>query len=114
MSSSKITKLYYSISEVSKLTDLKQYVLRYWETEFNSLKPKKNRSGNRNYKQSDIDLIERIKHLLYIKKYTIQGAREKINNKKIIKNHKIDHNSNEYKILLDRVLIELKSILENI
>tara|TARA_B110000116_G_C16617830_1_gene482389 strand:+ start:343 stop:678 length:336 start_codon:yes stop_codon:yes gene_type:complete len=111
MSHSKITKLYYSISEVSKITDLKQYVLRYWETEFSNLKPKKNSAGNRIYKQSDIDLIKRIKHLLYIKKYTIDGAREKINNKK---NNIIDNNYNEYKILLDRILIELKSLLKNI
>ena len=52
-----IEKLYYSISEVSNLTGLKQYVLRYWETEFSELKPKKNKAGNRTYRQSDLSLI---------------------------------------------------------
>ena len=70
-----IKKLYYSIGEVSKMTELKAYVLRYWETEFKQLKPPKNRSGNRTYRQSDIDLILYIKDLLYTKKYTIEGAR---------------------------------------
>ena len=67
------TKLYYSIKEVSELTKLKPYVLRYWESEFSQLKPKKNRAGNRTYKQNDIDLIIHIKTLLYDKKYTIKG-----------------------------------------
>ncbi|MEA3499672.1 MAG: MerR family transcriptional regulator [Candidatus Marinimicrobia bacterium] len=62
---SKIKKLYYSIGEVSKITDLKQYVLRFWETEFPSLQPAKNSSGNRIYKENDIKLIKMIKHLLY-------------------------------------------------
>ncbi|MEC9027372.1 MAG: MerR family transcriptional regulator [Candidatus Neomarinimicrobiota bacterium] len=73
-----IKKLYYSIGEVSRMTDLKAYVLRYWETEFKQLKPPKNRAGNRTYRQSDIDLILFIKDLLYNKKFTIQGARTQI------------------------------------
>ena len=70
-----IKKLYYSIGEVSKLTELKPYVLRYWETEFKQLAPPKNRAGNRTYRQKDIDTIKLIKDLLYKKKYTIKGAR---------------------------------------
>ena len=70
-----VKKLYYSISEVSKLTNLKAYVLRYWETEFAQLEPSKNRAGNRTYRQKDIDLILKIKNLLYEEKYTIEGAR---------------------------------------
>ena len=73
-----IKKLYYSIGEVSKMTDLKAYVLRYWETEFKQLKPPKNRAGNRTYRQSDIDLIFYIKDLLYVKKFTIEGARHQL------------------------------------
>ncbi|MFQ6093165.1 MAG: MerR family transcriptional regulator [bacterium] len=72
------TKLYYSISEVSRLTDLKQHVLRFWETEFPALRPKKNRAGNRAYRIKDIKLIFLIKHLLYNEKYTIKGARERL------------------------------------
>lgn len=73
-------KLYYSISEVSRITDLEQYVLRYWETEFEQLKPAKNSSGNRIYTNKDIKLILLIKKLLKEEKYTIEGA------KKILKN----------------------------
>jgi len=70
-----IKKLYYSISEVSKITDVEQYVLRYWETEFELLKPQKNRAGNRIYTNKDIQLILNIKNLLRDKKYTIEGAK---------------------------------------
>jgi len=71
-------KLYYSISEVCSLTGLKPHVLRYWETAFPILKPSKNQSGNRIYKQDDIELIKLISKLLYEERYTIDGARQKI------------------------------------
>ena len=71
-----IKKLYYSISEVSSITDLKQYVLRYWETEFPQLKPDKNTAGNRVYRSIDIDKILEIKTLLYERKFTIKGAKQ--------------------------------------
>jgi DNA-binding transcriptional MerR regulator len=73
-----IKKLYYSIGEVSKITKLKSYVLRYWETEFKQLRPPKNRAGNRTYRQKDIDLIQHIKDLLYNRKFTIEGARNQL------------------------------------
>ena len=79
-----IKKLYYSISEVSKITEVEQYVLRYWETEFEGLKPQKNRAGNRIYTNKDIQLILLIKSLLREKKYTIEGA------KKILENYSPD------------------------
>lgn len=72
------TKMYYSISEVSELTGVKPHVLRYWETEFPSLKPKKNRAGNRNYRSKDIKSILVIRDLLYKEKFTINGARKKL------------------------------------
>jgi len=75
MALKKINKLYYSIGEVSKITGLKQYVLRYWETEFSVLKPVKNTAGNRIYKDNDIKLVKYIQDLLYKKKYTIKGAK---------------------------------------
>jgi DNA-binding transcriptional MerR regulator len=71
-----IKKLYYSISEVSKITDLEQYVLRYWESEFEQLKPAKNRAGNRIYTNRDIKLILYIKRLLRDERYTIEGAKQ--------------------------------------
>ncbi|HPC36183.1 MAG TPA: MerR family transcriptional regulator [Candidatus Marinimicrobia bacterium] len=73
-----IKKLYYSIGEVSEITGLKQYVLRYWEKEFPALAPAKNRAGNRTYREKDIQLIQYIKHLLYEKRFTIEGAKQKL------------------------------------
>ena len=71
-----IKKLYYSISEVSKITNLEQYVLRYWESEFDELNPAKNRAGNRIYTNKDIQLILFIKKLLREERYTIEGAKQ--------------------------------------
>src|SRR5512137_1314763 len=71
-----IKKLYYSISEVAKITDLEQYVLRYWESEFEQLKPQKNRAGNRVYTNKEIKLILHIKKLLREERYTIEGAKQ--------------------------------------
>lgn len=73
-----IKKLYYSIGEVSEMTGLKQYVLRYWESEFSCLSPSKNRAGNRIYREKDIQYIRYIKHLLYDKKFTIGGAKQRL------------------------------------
>ena len=80
-SANSIKKLYYSIGEVSKVTELKQYVLRYWETEFKQLNPSKNKAGNRTYRQKDIEIILNIKDLLYAKKFTIEGARSVLKQK---------------------------------
>jgi DNA-binding transcriptional MerR regulator len=71
-------KLYYSISEVCSMTGLKPHVLRYWETAFPMLSPTKNQSGNRVYKPEEIRLIKLISRLLYEERYTIDGARQKI------------------------------------
>jgi DNA-binding transcriptional MerR regulator len=75
-----IKRLYYSISEVSQLVDEEQYVLRYWETEFEQLRPQKNRAGNRIYIEKDVELLRIIKHLLRDKRYTIDGAKEHLRN----------------------------------
>ncbi len=69
---------FFSIGEVCSLTDLKPHVLRYWESQFRFLNPAKNRSGNRVYQRKEIELIMLVKHLLYAEKYTIDGARQKI------------------------------------
>ncbi|MCD6595995.1 MerR family transcriptional regulator [bacterium] len=71
-------KLYYSITEVGELTALKSHILRYWETEFPFLRPKRNRAGNRAYRRKDIDMIILIKKLLYDEGYTIEGAKHRI------------------------------------
>ena len=69
---------FFSIGEVCSLTDLKPHVLRYWESQFRFLNPAKNRSGNRVYQRREIELIMLVKHLLYTEKYTIEGARQRI------------------------------------
>ena len=71
-----IRKLYYSIREVSEATGLKPHVLRYWESEFDALDPKKNRAGNRAYTERDIETVRRIQGLLRDDKYTLEGARQ--------------------------------------
>jgi DNA-binding transcriptional MerR regulator len=69
---------FFSIGDVCSLTDLKPHVLRYWESQFRFLHPAKNRSGNRVYQRREIELIMLVKQLLYTEKYTIDGARQKI------------------------------------
>ena len=69
-------KLYYSISEVAEITGVKAHVLRYWESEFPSLHPKKTRAGSRRYRQAEIETVLAIKDLLYVKGFKIAGARK--------------------------------------
>jgi DNA-binding transcriptional MerR regulator len=71
-------KLYYSISEVCRMTGLEAHVLRYWETEFAQMRPRKNRAGNRAYRPREIQYIQYIRHLLHEEKYTLQGAKKKL------------------------------------
>ena len=73
-----IKKLYYSIREVAKMTEVEAHVLRFWEKEFPMLRPRRGRSGNRIYKERDIQMVWAIKDLLWDQKYTIQGAVEKL------------------------------------
>ena len=109
----KVKKLYNSIGEVSELTQLKAYVLRYWETEFSQLKPPKNRAGNRTYRQKDIEMILNIKDLLYNKKFTIDGARAVLSGKEGIPESGVQsENLNEkQKVNLKKIKEDLVGIL---
>lgn len=78
MTAARPTQEFFSIGEVCALTELKPHVLRYWESQFRFLNPAKNRSGNRVYKSREVELIMLVKHLLYTEKYTIEGARQRI------------------------------------
>jgi DNA-binding transcriptional MerR regulator len=69
-------KLYFKIGEVSEILGVEPYVLRYWESEFSQLSPKKSGTGHRLYRRKDVELLLRIKHLLYEKRFTIEGARQ--------------------------------------
>jgi len=97
-------KIYFKIGEVGSLTKLPTYVLRFWETQFSKIKPKRTPSGQRLYKKSDVELILQIKHLLYDKKFTIHGAKQHL---------KIKHADNKIKpstISMKEIRKELKSI----
>jgi len=88
-----IKKLYYSIGEVAEIISVKPHVLRYWESEFSILAPSKNRAGNRIYKEKDVLIVRFIKDLLYNKKFTIEGAKQKLTNLK--KNELTDFEKNQ-------------------
>ena len=116
MEAKDIKKLYYSISEVSEITALKQYVLRYWETEFSQLKPSKNQAGNRIYRSHDINVILDIKSLLYDRKFTIKGAQQHLKQpsdatKQLIPSKKIVKLSNSLDI---KTLKDLKQGLDDL
>ncbi|WP_319523117.1 MerR family transcriptional regulator [uncultured Desulfosarcina sp.] len=74
-------KFYFRIGEVSEIVDVPPYVLRFWETEFKQIKPKRTRAGQRMYRRQDVELVLRIKHLLYDRKFTIEGARQHLKRK---------------------------------
>jgi DNA-binding transcriptional MerR regulator len=78
MSPTEPVREFFSMGDVCSLTDLKPHVLRYWESQFRFLHPANNRSGNRVYQRREIELIMLVRQLLYTEKYTIDGARQKI------------------------------------
>ena len=119
-----VKKLYYSIGEVSSITGLKQYVLRYSETEFPHIKPSKNRPGNRVYKDSDLRSIKELKNLLHNQKFTIKGAKQFLKNKQALVDKQSDNSDEKVMKLIDTLdiktlkniqksLNDLLSILEN-
>jgi DNA-binding transcriptional MerR regulator len=83
-------KEYYSIGEVCQITGLKPHVLRYWETQFKGLVPVKNRAGNRAYRRREIEMVQLVKELLYEKKYTIEGARRRLDEMKRSASEKLE------------------------
>ena len=96
-------KLYYSISEVSRITNLEPYVLRFWETQFPQLQPETTPASVRRYRESDIALIKRISFLLYEEEYTIPGARKQLGRRR-----------KSQQELLHEVRQELTEILESL
>ncbi len=98
-------KTYYSIREVCSQTGLEPHVLRYWESEFPQLRPKKNRAGNRAYRDKDIEIISQIKHLLYEEQFTIPGAKKKLSEVRALKDGPLDRTA-----ALAEALEQLKGI----
>jgi DNA-binding transcriptional MerR regulator len=97
-------KLYFKIGEVSDITNVPTYVLRFWESEFKRISPKRTSSGQRLYRRRDVELIIKIKDLLYNKKFTIQGA------KRYLINKQSDSGSEINGSILDEIRIELQQI----
>jgi len=114
-------KLYFKIGEVSELTGVKPYVLRYWETEFNIVKPSKTRSNQRLYKRKEVELIFEIKKLLYEDKFTIAGAKKILadrSRKKGGKNKQLamTFSEQEYLEIMKKIkkdLLDVKKMVEN-
>ncbi|HHE46355.1 MAG TPA: MerR family transcriptional regulator [Bacteroidetes bacterium] len=111
-------KLYYSIGEVSRLLGIDQHVLRFWETEFRELAPLKRKGGRRQYRESDLRVIRRIKKLLYEDRYTIEGARRRLRAEgrgDKVEDRSSDATAGGATVLKEmrRDLLELKEILES-
>ncbi|MCE5194217.1 MAG: MerR family transcriptional regulator [Nitrospiraceae bacterium] len=109
-------KLFYKIGEVSRIAEVEPYVLRYWETEFSFLKPRKNKSGQRVYVKKDLELILQIKKLLYQERYTIEGVRKQFeeigHSKQILESKAAD--SIPASRVVDHVKKRLRDILSQI
>ncbi|MFL5578898.1 MAG: MerR family transcriptional regulator [Gemmatimonadaceae bacterium] len=103
---------FFSIGEVCALTDLKPHVLRYWESQFRFLSPAKNRSGNRVYQRREVELILLVKHLLYTEKYTIEGARQKLDELRKSGKHRAEARAALTRETAEAIEGELRSILE--
>jgi len=106
-------KMYYSISEVSRITGLEPYVLRYWEKEFPSLCPKKSRGGNRIYTARDIELVNRIKHLRTHEKLTIAGARNKLAMRRPSEEKTTMVQSAKTRTLIGQIRKDIEDIIKN-
>ena len=101
-------KLFYKIGEVSKIVGVEPYVLRYWETEFSFLKPRKNKSGQRVYIKRDVELLLDIKRLLYQERYTIEGVRKRLGL------GTVDNKSKSEKKLRKTEVLQPRQALENV
>ena len=110
------SKLYRSISEVSDLVAVRPHVLRYWETQFSMLRPKKNRAGNRMYRPEEIKLLLHIKDLLYDRRFTIAGARRRLldERKEAVPQVEIGFAAAERKLVLHEVKNELRMLVDKL
>lgn len=83
------SRLYFSIGEICEITGLEAHVLRFWESEFPELKPRKSDGGTRRYRREDLDLIRRIHKLVHVEKFTLEGARRQLKRKPAKQGHLI-------------------------
>jgi DNA-binding transcriptional MerR regulator len=116
----RLSKPFYSISEVSDITEIKAHVLRYWETQFSMLRPRKNRAGKRMYRPQDVEFVLYLKDLLYARRFTIVGAKQKIltdrrdsaDNPEVREQVEMDFKQAEKQRLLGEVRQGLEAILK--
>ena len=111
------SKLYRSISEVSDMLRVKAHVLRYWETQFSMLRPKKNRAGNRMYRPEEVRLLLRIKELLYDRRFTIAGARRRLLDERkepAVPQVEMGFADAEKRLVLHEVKTELRQLLDKL
>jgi DNA-binding transcriptional MerR regulator len=106
-------KLYFKIGEVSQITGMEPYVIRYWESEFKTIKPTRTQSNQRVYRRKDVENILEIKRLLYEEKLTIAGARRKLHDRKTDDKKQLDLDFSAKKERLDQLAI-LKEIKEEL
>lgn len=112
-------KLFYKIGEVSRIVDVEPYVLRYWETEFPFLRPRKNKSGQRVYVKKDIELLLTIKNLLYQERYTIEGVRKQLGGSSVVSESRTSRDSlkkeeRHPQQILEHVKQRLREIIDRI
>lgn len=114
MSTSVPDKLYYKIGEVSEITGIEPYVLRYWESEFKIMSPSRSRSRQRLYRKRDLELIMEIKRLLYDERFTIEGAKKRLQRAGRGRNKQLELGLQEpsYKEALTQIKEELEQIRE--
>lgn len=112
----KESKLYRSISEVAELVGVKQHVLRYWETQFSMLRPRKNRAGNRMYRPDEIKLLLHIRELLYGRRYTIAGARRTLLDERKENTPQVEmgFDDAERKLVIHEVKTELRQLADRL
>ena len=110
------SKLYRSISAVAELVGVKQHVLRYWETQFSMLRPRKNRAGNRMYRPDEVKLLLRIRELLYDRRYTIAGARRTLldERKESTPQVELGFDDAERRLVIHEVKSELKQLADRL
>ncbi len=107
-------KLFYKIGEVSRIAGVEPYVLRYWETEFPFLRPRKTSSGQRVYSRKDLEMVLQIKKLLYEERYTIEGVRKKFGGATTTQNEPAGHLPRDTKEVIEMIKKRLRDILSKL
>ncbi len=104
-------KAYFRIGEVSKILNVEQHVIRYWETEFSTVKPVRTKAAQRLYRKKDVQELVKIRDLLYFQRFTIDGAKKQLSKMHVKEEHKKGYDEEEKLILIKRELQQIKNII---